>query len=102
MRACEIKALRWIDVDLFARSLTIPKSKTVAGERTIPLTDGAYKTLLEIRKRAEIFGSVELSHYIFPALKSVMTFNGKEIIETKFIASIRCARLEAGARRGAI
>ena len=37
-RGCELKGLQWSDVDLFSRTLTIRKSKTAAGERTIPLT----------------------------------------------------------------
>ena len=41
--------------------------------------------MLEIRKRAEMFGSIELLHYVFPALRSAATFNGNEIFETKFI-----------------
>ena len=37
MRGCEIKELRWRDVDMIGRSLTVRKSKTEAGERVIPL-----------------------------------------------------------------
>ena len=37
MRGCEIKGLRWRDVDLMEKTLTIRKSKTEAGERVIPL-----------------------------------------------------------------
>src|ERR1043165_942521 len=33
MRGCEIKGLRWADIDFSARILTIHKSKTAAGER---------------------------------------------------------------------
>ena len=40
-RGCELKGLQWNDVDPFARSLTVRKSKTAAGERLIPLTDVA-------------------------------------------------------------
>jgi integrase len=32
-RGCELKGLQWSDVDLFAKTLTIRKSKTAAGER---------------------------------------------------------------------
>ena len=52
MRGADIKALRWCDIDLFGRVLVVPKSKTAAGERSIPLTDEALKTLLNIRQRA--------------------------------------------------
>src|SRR5262249_49615885 len=37
MRGCEIKSLRWADVDLLNREVTIRHSKTAASERTIPL-----------------------------------------------------------------
>ena len=40
-RGCELKGLQWCDVDLFARTLTIRKSKTAAGERAVALTDVA-------------------------------------------------------------
>src|SRR5215469_15244709 len=40
-RGCELKGLQWSDVDFFAKTLTIRKSKTAAGERVIPLTDVA-------------------------------------------------------------
>jgi integrase len=36
MRGCEIKNLRWRDIDLMSKLLTIQKSKTEAGERVIP------------------------------------------------------------------
>lgn len=37
MRGCEIKELRWREVDMIGRSLTVRRSKTEAGERVIPL-----------------------------------------------------------------
>ncbi len=52
-RGCELKGLRWSDVDLFARTLTIRKSKTAAGERVVPLTDVAASALARLRGRAE-------------------------------------------------
>ena len=36
MRGCEIKQLRWKDIDLIEKVLTVRKSKTEAGERVIP------------------------------------------------------------------
>jgi len=41
MRASEIKALRWRDVDFLASTITIRKSETEAGQRVIPLNDDA-------------------------------------------------------------
>jgi integrase len=61
-RGCELKGLQWSDVDLFARTLTIRKSKTAAGERVVPLTGVAVSALARIRGRAEGFGTVEQSH----------------------------------------
>ncbi len=83
MRAVEIKSLRWLDIDLFERSLQVPVSKTEAGLRTIPLTDAAYNTLLEIRKRNEMFGAVESHHYVFASFKIVAQFNGNKIVESR-------------------
>jgi integrase len=42
-KGCELKALQWSDVDLFARTLTIRTSKTAAGERVVPLTDVLFR-----------------------------------------------------------
>ena len=79
-RGCELKALQWSDVDLFARTLTIRTSKTAAGERVVPLTDVAASALARLRRRAESFGPVEPSHYIFAAFVPKFTFSGKRVI----------------------
>ena len=79
-RGCELKGLQWSDVDLFSRTLTIRKSKTAAGERTIPLTDVACSALARLRVRAESFGQVEPAHYIFAAFVPKFTFSGKKVI----------------------
>jgi integrase len=65
MRGCELKGLRWADVNLIDRTLSVGKSKTEAGERLIPLTPDAFDTLLKLRKRAEMFGPVEAGHFVF-------------------------------------
>ena len=83
MRGCEIRGLRWADVDLDANTLTIRKSKTDAGLRVIPLTDAAVDVLLRLRKRSEMFGSVEAAHYIFASFKPVGRFNGREVIGSR-------------------
>jgi integrase len=57
-RGCELKGLQWSDVDLFARAMTVRRSKTVAGERLIPLTSVALSALARLRARAESFGPV--------------------------------------------
>jgi integrase len=86
MRGADIKALRWRDIDFFSRVLFVPKSKTVAGERSIPLTDEALKTLLNIRERAGFFGEVLPMHYVFPAHKTGALFNGNTIVEWRHVS----------------
>jgi integrase len=81
-RGCELKGLQWSDVNLFARTLTIRRSKTVAGERVVPLTDVATSALARIRRRAEGFGTVEPSHFVFAACAPKFDFGGKDAIRT--------------------
>ena len=70
MRACEIRGLRWRDVDLIERVLTVRRNatKTDAGERIIPLNSGAWAVILESRERARLlFGSEsQPGWYVFP------------------------------------
>jgi integrase len=80
-RGCELKGLQWADVDLFAKTLTIRKSKTAAGERVVPLTDVAVSALGRLRQRAEGFGTVEPSHYVFAAFVPKFKFSGKRVID---------------------
>lgn len=79
-RGCELKGLQWSDVDLFSRTLMIRKSKTAAGERTIPLTDVASSALARLRVRAESFGEVEPAHYVFASFVPKFTFGGQKVI----------------------
>ena len=76
-RGCELKGLQWADVDLFGKTLTIRKSKTDAGERVVPLTDVAISALGRLRRRAEVFGTVESSHYIIAAVAPKFDFKSK-------------------------
>ncbi len=71
MRSCELKGLRWKDIDLFAKTLTIHRqtTKTDAGERLIPLNRYAVLAFAELRTRAEHLGSSEQEHYVFPSCK---------------------------------
>lgn len=80
-RSCELKGLQWSDVDLFAGTLTIRKSKTAAGERVVPLTDVAISALARLRGRAEGFGTVQPSHYVFAAFVPKFTFSGKTVVD---------------------
>jgi integrase len=77
MRGCEIKGLRWADVDLLAGTLSIRKGKTLAASRVIPLTPDAFEVFVQLRKRAELFGEVALGHYIFASFKLEMLPKGK-------------------------
>jgi integrase len=79
-RGCELKGLQWADVDLFSRTLTIRKSKTAAGERTIPLTSVACSALARLLARAESFGAVEPAHYVFAGFVPKFTFSGKKVV----------------------
>jgi integrase len=70
MRGCEIKQLRWQDIDLLEKTLTIRKSKTEAGERVIPLNTDGWNTTLLLYRRAQGFGEVRPEHYVFPACEA--------------------------------
>jgi integrase len=78
---CELRGLQWCDVDLFARTLTIRKSKTAAGERVVPFTGVAVSALARLRQRAEGFGTVEPSHSVFAAFVPKFTFSGKRVVD---------------------
>ena len=79
-RGCELKGLQWSDIDLFGPTLTIRKTKTAAGERTVPLTSVAVSVLARLRMRAESFGPVEPSHYVFAAFVPKFNFNGTRVV----------------------
>jgi len=70
MRGCELKGLRWSDVNLMGKLLTIRKSKTDAGERVIPLNNAALAAVLELRERAKGFGGLEIGHFVFPSCEN--------------------------------
>ena len=69
MRGCEIKQLRWRDIDLMDQSLVIRRSKTLAGERLIPLNADAYSAIMRLRERAQKeFGNDLLPDWhVFPS-----------------------------------
>jgi len=67
MRGCEIKQLRWRDVDFIERILAIRKSKTETGERVIPINIDAWNAVLSLYRRAQQLGSAQPEHYVFPA-----------------------------------
>ena len=69
MRGCEIKGLRWSDVDMIGRALTVKRSKTEAGERVIPLNADAWEVILALYRRSQGLGGFELGNFLFPAIK---------------------------------
>ena len=70
MRGCEIKEMRWRDVDMFGHSLAVKKSKTEAGERVIPLNTDAWEVILALYRRSQALGGFEPSHFLFPACET--------------------------------
>lgn len=68
MRPCELKRLRWKNLDPFEKLVTIPDSKTDAGIRTIPLTDEAWSAFAALKQRADTLGTYAPEHYIFHRL----------------------------------
>jgi integrase len=54
LRIGELMALQWSDVDLDGRQLTVRRSKTAAGQRTVPLTDEAAAVLRDHRRRQKV------------------------------------------------
>ena len=69
MRGCEIKQLRWRDIDFLDHSLVIRRSKTLAGERLIPLNANAYNAIRRLRERAQmLFGAdLQADWHVFPS-----------------------------------
>jgi integrase len=68
MRACEIRGLRWQDVDSKERVVTVTVSKTEAGKRLIPLNRNAWRAILELGERTKrlVGRSLEPGWYVFP------------------------------------
>jgi len=70
MRGCEIRGLRWRDVDLLGQTVTVRRSetKTDAGHRLIPLNSNSWSAILELRERAKLLFGAEPQPdwYVFP------------------------------------
>ena len=69
MRGCEIRQLRWRDIDFMDHSLVIRRSKTRAGERVLPLNANAHKAIMRLRERAQaLFGrDLQPDWHVFPS-----------------------------------
>jgi integrase len=72
MRGCELRGLRWKDVNLFEKVLRIRRqsTKTDAGARVIPLNRDAVVALGELWDRSRNLGGAESEHFVFPACMS--------------------------------
>lgn len=70
MRGCELKRLRWRDVDFIEHTLVVRRAttKTDAGERVIPLNKDSMAVVLRLRERAkQLFGNpLSPDWYVFP------------------------------------
>jgi integrase len=72
MRGCELKGLRWRDIDLLERTLAIRRTttKTDAGERVIPLNATAVAAIVDLYRRAQVLGGPKPDHFLFPACEN--------------------------------
>ncbi len=97
-RGVELKNLRWSDVDLFAKTIQIRRSKTDAGHRAIPLTSDAVSALARLRRRAELLGASEPAHYVFPACESnaIVPDKPQKTWRTAWRSLVKAAAREAG------
>ena len=67
IRACEIKSLRWHDVDMREKTLVVRTSKTQAGVRVNPLNDEAMLAFHALYSRAAAVDGAGPACYVFPA-----------------------------------
>ena len=83
MRANEIRGLKWEQVDFLAKSLTVGKSKTVAGTgRVIPLNPRAMALLSHWRG---LFAGADPEHYVFPHEKYGLAGNDRKLCAYEII-----------------
>lgn len=97
-RKVELLTLRWADVDLFTRALSIERSKTEAGHRLIPLNDDAMAAFARLRKRAEMVGGGAPEHFVFPACENAV-FNFEQhqkTFRTAWRTLVKAAAKRAG------
>jgi integrase len=92
MRSKEIKTLRWSQVDLIQRSLTVGKTKTAAGShRVIQLNQSAVAVLAKWSSRTP---EASPSHFVFPACENHRVDPNRPI--TSFRTAWRKATKAAG------
>lgn len=67
LRNQELRLLRWRQIDLLERTVTVGKSKTAGGAgRTVPLSDTAWRCIQEWRNQ---WPDAKPEHYLFPSEK---------------------------------
>ncbi|MHB2009615.1 MAG: site-specific integrase [Acidobacteriaceae bacterium] len=67
LRNQELRLLRWRQIDLLERKITVGKSKTSGGEgREVPLSDTAWRCIQEWRSQ---WPEAKPEHYLFPSEK---------------------------------
>jgi len=69
-RAADLRGLRWSDIDLFERVMTIPDSKSEAGKRRLPLNPDAVLAFGILLERATKLGIAGSEFYVFPACEN--------------------------------
>ena len=67
LRRGELLSLRLADIDLQGRWIHVPKSKTDAGVRSVPLNERALEAVRWLRHRAGALGAAKAEHYLLPA-----------------------------------
>ena len=67
LRGCELRSVRWPDVDMFERTVTVPDSKTDAGLRRIPLNKDAMVGFRLLWNRCLKLGGDTGDSHVFPA-----------------------------------
>jgi integrase len=68
LRPCEIRSLRWCDLNSEERVLFIPTSKTAGGIREVPLNGEAWSAIAAMRQRAAFLGTYAPTNFIFHRL----------------------------------
>lgn len=94
MRASEIRGLTWGQVDFFAKSLTVGKSKTAAGTgRMIPLNPRAVAVLTHWRG---LFPGAQPEHHVFPHEKYGLAGNDRQLCAYEIIPTEPMHRWKVG------
>jgi integrase len=69
-RGADLRGLRWSDVDLFVFVMTIPDSKSEAGQRRVPLNSDARLGFRLLLDRANKLGVAGPESYVFPTCEN--------------------------------